>query len=412
MEEIEYVAGSPFFVNGSGNPYDMDSPLNRLQRLIERGYFSEESPEFIYYLDRMAEEMVTSYSSKYGPDPMRTLPVKLFFDLDNGSDMEDEKYEFYVFYLLCRVHEELGDYQGMRKLVKRLEAEFDHHPYFGKIKSRALSHSKLADERQESIEAAFLCSSRFSEYPDLKRNLAETIVTCTEDDTVYSGSMPAIPKDEVKIIEMAEQSIQDAKSGDNYPAEYTLLHAKVKAIKEDYQSAEELVSSAVEELSRDREQYLELRADFGFLRDKIISEGHKREIEDRTSELSDSLSTLDEKLSVSSDEIDNLDQEVEGIYQDFQNTMIEFLGFFSAIIAAVVITGQIALNIGDPQAAGRLFLISYGGLLFAFGGFATVLRSNNSDRIIRGGIAVIGLAVAVFALHPQRVSDAVVGVIP
>ncbi|MCD2204544.1 hypothetical protein [Halobacterium sp. KA-6] len=407
MDEIPYVNGAPFFANGGGNPYTMDSPLQRLQNLIEQDVIAEGSPAFIYYLDRMSEEMVDSFNADLGPDPMVSLPMKLFYELNNGTDFPDEKYEFYVFYLLCKLHEEIDDYQGMRDLIERLEPRFDDEQYFGKVKARAFSNSADPDDLRNSIEVAFQYSSDYPEYLDLKKTLSEMIVICVEEGVRYEGSVLAIPTGETELLELADRSINDAVSSEIYPAEYTLVHSQVEALKGNYEAAKTRISNAISELSRNRGQYTELKAEFGLVRNKILAESHKSELDERTEQISDSLSSLDGRLETSRNDINELNKEIDGIRQDFQRTILEFLGFFSAIIAVVVITGQIALSINDPQEAGRLFLVSYGGLLFAFGGFATILASENSSRYTRGALSTGGLIVAMVLLYSEEITAVV-----
>lgn len=99
------------------------------------------------------------------------------------------------------------------------------------------------------------------------------------------------------------------------------------------------------------------------------------ELAKRATEISDSVTEVREILNETEENVNQLNNELDDIRKDFQRTFLEFLGFFSAIIAVIVITGQIALEFADPSEAGHLMIVSYGGLLFAFGGFAAILSS-------------------------------------
>lgn len=108
MDEIGYINKSVFFINKSGNPHELKSVLDRLYYLISENHMKKESPAFVYYLDRVAEDMIISEHST-GPSPMMILPYKLVGGPENSTDIPDEDYRFYIFYILCRLHQELDD---------------------------------------------------------------------------------------------------------------------------------------------------------------------------------------------------------------------------------------------------------------------------------------------------------------
>lgn len=403
MDEIEYITQSPFFVNRGGNPIELDPVLNRLYSLVDRDILSEESPEFIYYLDRIAEEMVFSVTNSPGPNPMRILPYKLIGDPQNNTDFSDEEYRFYIFYILCRLHYELDDFEGVRKLLDRYEGEFQSRPYYGKMKALSLMESADSQSLSKAITEAFNYSQEFPDYPDLHRIYAKAIVVLLEEQQQYVGSNPHIPKDEQDLLEIGILEIDKSLEEEKLPAESYIIKARLETLNGEFDTAKRFISRGRSELSRSRTSYTELRSEIGRIETRIETYRQQRELEKETDEISQSVEVLENDVSEAKATIDELNDDLDDIRQDFQRTVIEFLGFFSAIIAVIVITGQIALEVADPGEAGKLMIVSYGGLLFAFGSFAAILNSDLSQRLVRGALALIGFLIAVSISYPNIV---------
>lgn len=399
MDEIDYIEQTAFFLNGSGNPIEIDHVINSLYSLVSDYDYSRESPEFVYYLDRIAEDMVISETYSMGPDPMEILPYKLVGDPQNGTDVPDDDYRFYIFYILAKLHFELDDYEGMRKLIERYENEFGEQPYFGKLEALSLMNSYDPETLSRALDVAYENSQNNPQYFELHRVLAEVIAETTEKDIQYIGANDDIPIDDQGLLGIGKREIERATEYSNYPAEYLLVKARIESLTGNHDTAKSSVSEAIRELSRSRTRYTDLKAMFGRVENRIETRRHQSELEHRTNQISESVDEIESKIDDSAENLENLSEEMDSIRLNFQRTFLEFLGFFSAIIAAIVITGQIALEIADPREAGRLIIVSYGGLLFAFGGFAAMIASDKSGRRIRIALSAIGLITAVLALY-------------
>ncbi|WP_336337262.1 hypothetical protein [Haloarcula brevis] len=400
MDKIGYIESSVFFINGSGNPMDVDTVIDRLNRLVSEYGYSITSPIFVYYLDRVSEEMVLSYSSSIGPNPMKMLPYKLEGDAANPTDLPDDDYRFYIFYLLSKLHFELDDYEGMRKLAERYESIFGDQPYFGKIMALSLLNSRESDLLTNSLDTIFEYSKNNPEYPELHKVLAQVIAVMVENDITYAGDNANIPKNENELLKLGYDEINRALEADNIPSEYLVVKAQLESLNKNHDAAKAAISQAISELSRSRTRYSDLRARFGRMENRIETRRQQSKLEERTVEISELVSEIENKIENTDSNITELNDDLDNIRDDFQRTFLEFLGFFSAIIAVIVITGQIAIEVSDPQMAGRLMIVSYGGLLFAFGGFSVILSTDWTARLSRFFLAVIGLLTAVMALYP------------
>lgn len=411
MDEIRYIEGSPFFLNQGGNPNALDPVLNCLYTLVTVRGYPKESPEFVYYLDRISEEMVVSWGSSIGPNPMAILPYKLVGSPENNTEFPDEDYRFYIFYILCQLHHELDDYEGMRKLIERYESDFREQPYYGKLKALSLIDSNESKTLSIAITEAFDSSQNFPKYPELHKILAETIAVALEEGAQYIGSNPHIPKDDQEILELGKRKIARALEEENYPVEYLMVKSRLEILNKEFDKAKESISEARSELSRTRTRYTELRAEIGQIKNRIESQRQQSELEEKTTELSRSIDEIEAKVEEAEETLNDLNASLDNIRQEFQRTFLEFLGFFSAILAVIVITGQIAIEVADPQEAGRLMIVSYGGLLFAFGGFAAILSSTWPKRFARGTIALVGFLTAVSLVYPDAIRQLFIGIL-
>ncbi|WP_222913518.1 hypothetical protein [Natrinema sp. SYSU A 869] len=317
MDEIGYIDTAPYFANGNGNPINIDHILNRIYKLLSDYGYAKESTEFIYYLDRIAEDMTISEESRIGPTPTYSLPHKLAVDLNNNTDFLDDDYRFYIFYILCRLHQELDDYEGMRKLVNRYEQEFQGHPYYGKLKSFSLVNSTNPETLSKALDEAFDNSRDNPDYPDLHKILAEVIMILIEKEAQYVGSNTDIPKDDQELLEIGKREINRAVESGDYSAEYLSVKAQIESLNGEHDAAKASISHAISELSRSRTNYTNLSAKFGRIETHIEIRQQQSRLEDRTDEISSSVTKSETQVEEAKKRIKELNSEIDTIHQDF-----------------------------------------------------------------------------------------------
>lgn len=220
-----------------------------------------------------------------------------------------------------------------------------------------------------------------------------------EKDVQYVGSNNEIPNKHEHLLNTGEREISRAMESSNYPSEYLSVKSKIESLKGKHGAAKASISEAIRELSRSRTRYTDLKAEFGRTENRIETRRQQSELEYRADEIADSINSIEKKISNSERKISSLESDLDSIQQEFQRTFLEYIGFFSAVIAAIVITGQMALEVANPREVGQLIIVSYGGLLFAFGGFATILSSDKSEYLTRIALSIAGLLTAVLALY-------------
>ncbi|MFP9191267.1 hypothetical protein ACLI4Q_06340 [Natrialbaceae archaeon A-CW1-1] len=107
---------------------------------------------------------------------------------------------------------------------------------------------------------------------------------------------------------------------------------------------------------------------------------------------------LQNRIERAESKLADFEAETQNVADRFRTTMLQFLGFFTAIIAAIIVTIQIATNY-PPTAAGHLIIIVFGGLATSFGGLSYLIPSEGAQR--RGlSITTLGLLLVLLGLVP------------
>ncbi|WP_132060299.1 hypothetical protein [Halorussus amylolyticus] len=397
MELLGYVESATFFLNKGGNPRDYQHALGRLHTATTSDLYTDSSPEFTYYMDRISEDMLISTGSSFGPDPLEQLPKMLEGEIENTTEFSDEDFCLYTLYILCSLYTRLYDYEEGKALLDEYSEEFENKPYLGMAEIIVFEGTGDPQDLDHALEVAWEYHSDYSRYSKLRILLAKVIVSAIEQGHTYQGDKDEIPSDKEELLNKANEGASLAVAEENYPPEYDIVKARVEALLENFDAAKERITKAIGELSRKRTRYTELRSEFGRELTRITVEQQQRELSKKTSKIDSNVEDIQGDITEAESSIAEFKDDLEDTTADFRRSVLEFLGFFSAIIAAVVITGQIALNVSNVNDAVRLMMVSYGGLLFAFGGFSILLASEARSywsrvAVMGSGLLVIGLS--------------------
>lgn len=109
--------------------------------------------------------------------------------------------------------------------------------------------------------------------------------------------------------------------------------------------------------------------------------------EDRLDRLTGRLERIEERTE---DRLDRIEERSESSVGDFRTAALQFLGFFAAVLAAVLLTVQVAVTY-PPPAAGALVLMVFGGLTASLGAFTLVVGEETGRS--EAAMVVVGLLV-------------------
>lgn len=106
---------------------------------------------------------------------------------------------------------------------------------------------------------------------------------------------------------------------------------------------------------------------------------------------------LESQLNNAKENIENTRQEAEDRIDEVENRVIQFLGFFSGILAIIITSAQIGTQFSFQQATQFIGLLT-GGLLISFSGLGLLLPTNKTVRKIIASIIIFLMGLTMFAI--------------
>lgn len=293
---------------------------------------------------------------------------------------------------LCEIHDRFRSrfvdrvaYQNLQAVLYRIEAK----------RSKDKTTVRKALELQQSV------LEEVSNNPAYYQAKANTIAQAIEGN-IFKGE---------EREELLQSGIDAANQAIDLWEEYGKYHitkGRLHALMGEYSAARDEIRKGIDLEDEDQQNYALrigqfrrhlLQVDLKETRDQI--EKDIEEFQDKLSDSKNEIKTIqddfDQQIEQAKSEIEfDLKDELNEITGKFRNTTLQFLGFFTAIIAAVITTIQIASQY-PPLEAGALMIVVFGGLTTSFGAFSLIIPD---DRSIWYGIGVtaFGFTILGFAV--------------
>lgn len=298
-------------------------------------------------------------------------------DLPSVEEQNQAAIRFAAFRAIATHHRRNKNTSMLEDLHDSYEHLFSDRPMYDLFYSVFLRVRHHPNDIYRAIDIQESVLESIKENPGIYQAHANTITRAIEDDIIRD-------EDRDKYLEKARHSIDRAISLWYGYGKYHVTKGRVLALQGQYNESRQKIEDGIdlEDPSKDDyairigqfQQHL-LRTDF-------------REYEAR----------LQDRLRSAESELTNVEDEIEQVVNRFRNTMLQFLGFFTAIIAAVITTIQIAANF-PPSAAGKLIVMIFGGLIASFGGLSIIIPTE--DAMKRGlWITALGLLLIFIAQIP------------
>ncbi|PSQ17363.1 hypothetical protein BRD00_07890 [Halobacteriales archaeon QS_8_69_26] len=309
--------------------------------------------------------------------------------------------------------------------MERLHEEYDHlfsdRPMYEAARAQLLRVRGGQDDHERAVRAFESVVEEAPDDPWLQHNLAETIVEGLEDDV-----LPAA--DRGKYRRQAREAVDRALERRPEHGPYHVTRGRVLALSGEFDRARAEIERGIHLTDAGEEGYALRTARFQrHLLGVEIREAEERfgtRIEDAEERIDDlerrSEAAIEdvraetdeaiEELRAESDEVaedlrsradgtlEDLHRRAEGVRDGFRNASLQFLGFFTAVLAAVVTTVQIATSYG-PRPAGALILMVFGGLTASMGAFAGLVADEDGPgrpeaTMVLAGIGLLALGYA------------------
>ncbi|TKX35141.1 hypothetical protein EXE51_15820 [Halorubrum sp. CGM5_25_10-8B] len=245
---------------------------------------------------------------------------------------------------------------------------FSERPMYNESYSVLLRVRGQPDDIYEAIDIQENVLEEVADNPGIYQAHANTITQAIEDG-IISGSQRE------EYLEKARHSIDRAISLWRDYGKYHVTKGRILALQGRFDEGRRKIEQGIDLEDPEKDDYAIRIGQF----QQHLLRTDFREYE----------SQLQDRLDLAEDQLDSIKEDSEEVVDRLRNSMLQFLGFFTAIIAAIITTTQIATNY-SPTAAGHLIVIIFGGLTASFGGLSIIIPKDDATR---RGLYVTGLGI-------------------
>lgn len=297
--------------------------------------------------------------------------MQLLYDiLESGFDV---KLKFSAFYSLLIIYREFGKYSKLIELVDMYSMHFVRIPLYNVVLSIYYRYKIILGEKEWGADAVRYAEIACDKLPTniaVKHHYVETVVFEIEENIQVDN----------EHINKALERITDVISVYNTTAKYYCTKGRLLAIKEEYQDAISNINRALDlEDSNSKDAMIRIgQYNYYLLHVKV---------QQNLSVIDDYISDFDDKVSQTEMNILKMYDDVD----DLKTKYLEYLSFFSSILAFIMITTNIAINVQDFNKFVGMIVVIAGALIISFSIFRFLLPYSRKDKhiIIKTIVALI-----------------------
>ncbi len=253
--------------------------------------------------------------------------------IDIMQNETDIKVRFGAYYTLATIYREQRNYSKMEALSSDYEKLFSEKPLFDYIKSaiykRKLTKTDANLSIQYARDAIIKIEKENSNYPGFYQNFADAVLLALENQLLVNNNQA--------LLNEAETSINHALQINPSYAKYYATLGRIQLQKEEFDEAKKNISKAID------------------LED-AKSPFHSLKI----TEYQDLLTRC--SLAQTINEVEKNRIKIEQEYIRLRNSIVEFIGFFSAIVAMVISTTTVVVKVNVADSI-RILSFLYGGMI-------------------------------------------------
>jgi len=293
---------------------------------------------------------------------------------DFPSSIDGEQVKKSAFFAIALKLIRSSDKSELRDHLSDHEQDYGEEPLFLYLKSRQLQRSGRPTDLREAVQISESCIEPLDGHAGVHHNYARSVALAEEDDISLSD-------DSDKFINKAYSEIKRAI--DIYPscAEFYCTKGRLLFLKSgDHTEARRLIKKAMDQENSTRSDYALMMSEYQYYLSRVDSRAYDNELDDRVEQAIDDIETTEERTK----------QRIES----YQTRMLQFLGFFAALLGVVVGSTEILTSVSVYNSP-VLILFLTGSLLIAFAGFGTILPHDEIPIWRALGTAVSGFMLIV-----------------
>lgn len=290
------------------------------------------------------------------------------------NDEIEIKIRFAAFRALAVYHRRNKNETMLESLHNRYEHLFSDRIMYDLVYSVLLRVKGKPDDIYRAIDLQENVIEEVTENPGVYQAHANTITQAIEDGIISQ-------EEREEFLERARRSIDRAISLWRDYGKYHVTKGRILALEGRYEEARRKIQQGIDLEDPGKDDYAIRIGQF---------QQHLLRTDFREYEAS-----LQQRLDSAESKLSDIEEDSEEVVNRLRNTMLQFLGFFTAIIAGIIATIQITTNF-SPLAAGHLIVIIFGGLTVSFGGLSIIIPKEDATK--RGlYITILGLLLIVGA---------------
>lgn len=369
------------------NPEDIIEFLEDIYEHVEQGTLQEGGYEYEDYLTRYASDAF-----------WQTIEDLLSADsIETGADTDDIRFGLFVLMVKRAILPNPSDFNTLSGLDEEYRDSVPDRPTKPYFRSLLYRFGYEREHRQTGLQLAYEAVAAQIENPSIYDNFAAQIVEVDEQFGIESLDLDIGDSD---VSELALEYAEKAVRQDSTEAEYYATLGRVYSLRGELDEAERNVQRAIELRLDEETQRQPNTASFRSILRTIKSKRQIQKIESRFEDAQGQLDEISEKHDSLEEQYESLDgkynsieSKLEDSVEKYRTQTLQFIGFFTALLAVVVTSVQVTEITNSVSEARSLIITLIGGILVSFGGFSLMLpdkESGYSKPIRIGGLILIG----------------------
>lgn len=335
----------------------------------------DELTKYKDFLSNLQNDDNPAFSEKIGKfvdenDPSEEVLNKLL------AECED-KVKFGAFFTLLVKYRKQKDYSKSEELVKKYKSQYIEKPLFLYQLSAIHKHKMTLSDARLSIQyardAITAIEKTQKKYPGFYQNFADAVVLALENKLINNS----------KLIDEGIENINIAITINPEYAKYYYTLGRLQILEKEFSEAKKNIVLAIDREDSTKKDYAIRISDY---QDALM----KCSIAQTMDSVEQSIFSIQESKKKLEDEFGRV-----------RNSVIEFIGFFAAIIALVITSTHIAVNLALIDSI-RLIGFLVGGIIIAIGCLRVILDFNFKSVGIALLIFIFGLLFIIFSFYIVR----------